>query len=140
MAFGAKKIFPLDTKPNIAIGVNIPFNGPAVFNSTYYTADAIKANMLNFFLTNLGERYMNPLFGGNLRKFVFEQIATDNIDTLKLTIRSIMTTYFPSVKIDALQIAEVTTEQDIDSQTVIVKITYSVVNTGITDNLEIEFT
>ena len=50
MAFNERKIFPLDTKPSTAIGINIPFNGSAVFNSTYLTKDAIKANLVNYFL------------------------------------------------------------------------------------------
>ena len=48
MAFGAKKIFPIDTKPSVAVGISIPFNGDAVFNSTYTTKDAVKSNILNF--------------------------------------------------------------------------------------------
>ena len=31
MAFGAKKIFPIDTKPGTAVGVAVPFNTPNVF-------------------------------------------------------------------------------------------------------------
>ena len=80
MAFGAKKIFPLDTKPSVAVGVSLPFNAPNVFRSTYLTKDAIKTNLINFFLTNQGERYLNPLFGGDLRAFIFEQITNDNLD------------------------------------------------------------
>jgi hypothetical protein len=47
VAFGAKKIYPIDTKPSVAVGIGLPFNGPAVFNSTYLTKDAIKANLIN---------------------------------------------------------------------------------------------
>ena len=49
MAFGAKKIFPIDTKPGIAVGVSLPFNAPNVFYSTYTTKDSIKYNLINFF-------------------------------------------------------------------------------------------
>ena len=72
MAFGAQKIFPIDTKPGTAIGVSLNFSNPGVFESTYLTKDAIKNNLINFFLTNQPERYLNPLFGGNLRNFIFE--------------------------------------------------------------------
>ena len=44
MAFGAKKIFPIDTKPGTAVGVAIPFNASSVFFPTYTTQDAIKNN------------------------------------------------------------------------------------------------
>jgi hypothetical protein len=62
MAFGAKKIFPIDTKPGTAVGVALPFNAPGVFYSTYTTKDAIRNNLINFFLTNPPERYLNPTF------------------------------------------------------------------------------
>ena len=50
MAFGAKKIFPVDLTPGTAVGVALPFNAPAVFRSTYTTKDAIKNNLINFFI------------------------------------------------------------------------------------------
>ena len=42
MAFGAKKIFPIDTKPGTGVGVSIPFNALGVFKTTYTTQEAIK--------------------------------------------------------------------------------------------------
>jgi hypothetical protein len=45
MAYGAQKIFPIDTKPGTAVGVSIPFNAPAVFTSTYTTKDGIRNNL-----------------------------------------------------------------------------------------------
>jgi len=54
MAFDAKKIFPIDKKPSVAVGVGIPFAAPAVFTSTYTTQQAIKNNLINFFLTGTG--------------------------------------------------------------------------------------
>ena len=35
MAFNARKIFPNDLKPRVAVGFNLPINGPAVFISNY---------------------------------------------------------------------------------------------------------
>jgi hypothetical protein len=97
MAFGAKKIFPLDTKPSVGVGVALPFNAPAVFRTTYTTQESIKYNLINFLLTNQPERYLNPLFGGNLRKFVFEQINQNNLEGLQLNIQSQITLYFPNI-------------------------------------------
>ena len=71
MAFNARKIYPIDTKPSVAVGIGLPFNGNAVFNSTYLTKDAIKSNLLNYFLTNQYERYLNNNFGANLKAFIF---------------------------------------------------------------------
>ncbi len=35
-----------------AIGVSIPFSKSSVFNQTFTTADQIKSNLINYFLTN----------------------------------------------------------------------------------------
>ena len=81
MAFGAVKKYPIDLNARKAIGVSLPFNGPGVFNSTYTTKDQTKSNLVNLLLTDIGERVMNPGFGTVLRKFLFEGIADNNIDT-----------------------------------------------------------
>ena len=97
MAFQVKKIYPLDLKPNTAIGVDLPFSGTGVFNSTYFSKDAIKANLINFFLTNKGERYLNPDFGSNIRKLLFENIDNNTLEDIKVTLLDEMKDYFPRV-------------------------------------------
>jgi phage baseplate assembly protein W len=134
MAFGAKKIFPIDTKPSVAVGVSIPFNGDAVFNSTYTTKDAIRNNLINFFLTNPEERYLNILFGGGLRAFIFEQITSGNLDFLKEDIQTKLALYFPSIVVNSLEVTSVQ-----DQNQVFVTLDYSIKNTGITDQIEIAF-
>jgi phage baseplate assembly protein W len=135
MAFGAKKIFPIDQRPGTAVGVAIPFNAPAVFFSTYTTQDAIRNNLLNFFLTNQTERYLNNLFGANLRAFIFEQITNDNLDGLKENIQSLIAQYFTNIRVDSLNIL-----QQPDYNEITVDLKYSIINTGITDQVEISFT
>ena len=133
MAFNPQQIYPIDLNASKAVGVDIPFNGPAVFKSNYLTKDAIKNNLINFFLTNPGERYLNPLFGAGLRAFIFEQITNDNLDFLREDINSKLNTYFPNMIINDLIVSgQVATNQ------VTVTLNYSIVNTNITDNLEIQ--
>ena len=91
MAFDAQQIFPIDFDKSAAVGIDIPFNAPGVFTPNYTTKAAIKNNLINYFLTNQGERPLNPSFGGGLRAFVFEQIATDNLDFMKERISSYAT-------------------------------------------------
>jgi phage baseplate assembly protein W len=134
MAFNPQQIYPIDLNASKAVGVNIPFTGPAVFISNYQTKDAIKNNLINFFLTNPGERPLNPLFGGGLRAFIFEQITTDNLDFLREDINLKLENYFPNIQVEDLII---TGQDDLNQITVTLK--YSVINTNITDTLEIEF-
>jgi phage baseplate assembly protein W len=72
------RVNPLDLQKNIAIGIGLPFNLKSVFTSTYTTKDQIKSNLVNLLLTDIGERPMNPRFGTNLRKFLFEGITDAN--------------------------------------------------------------
>jgi len=135
MAFGAKKIFPVDTKPGTGVGIGLPFNVPGVFKTTYTTKEAIKNNLINYFLTNQPERYLNPTFGASLRAFIFQQITENNLSGLKQDIQSKLNIYFPNVKIGTLDITSIP-----DINQVNVELTYSIINTGISDNINITFT
>ena len=83
MAVSRKKINPLDRQPRKAVGLDIPFAAPAVFNSTFQTKDALKVNLINFLLTNRGERPLNPNFGGGIREMLFENINQERLDDIK---------------------------------------------------------
>ena len=64
--------YPIDTEARKAVGFGFPLNGNAVFVPTYQTRDQIKANLVNYLLTNRGERVFNPNFGADLRNLLFE--------------------------------------------------------------------
>lgn len=132
MAFRIQNKFPIDTKARVAVGVSIPFNAPGVFNSTYQTSDQIKSNLINYFMTNYGERYLNPTFGGNIRATVFEQITQNNIEGLKLILTEDIKRYFPLVVINTL---DVYGTEDLNKLQILLN--YSVVNFGINDTLQI---
>jgi phage baseplate assembly protein W len=134
MAYNAQQISPIDFRPSVGVGVSLPFNGNSCFNTTFTTQEAIKSNLVNWFLTNQGERPLNPNFGGNLRQFLFQQISEDTIEFLEEDIQSQLSTVFPSVIVDSL---EVTTNPDYNSITVVLK--YSVESTNISDELNITF-
>ena len=135
MAFKAQQIFPIDFNKSAAVGVDIPFTAPSVFRPNYTTAAAIKNNLINYFLTNPGERPLNPTFGGGLRDFIFEQITTDNLDFLEERISSELGNFFTNILINNLEILK----QE-DTNTITISLTYSVSNTNISDTLEIDFT
>jgi phage baseplate assembly protein W len=130
MAFNPQQINPVDLNPNVAVGVNLPLNSPAVFMPNYQTKDAIKNNLINFFLTNPGERPLNPTFGGGLRAFIFEQINENNLDGLKENISFQIKNIFPSISITSLNII-----RNDDTNSVTIQLKYSVINSNINDNL-----
>lgn len=134
MAFDFKYKFPIDYSQK-GIGVSIPFNYGDVFNTTYDTASALKNNIINYFLTNPGERYDNPEFGGGLRRFIFEQLTGDNIEFIREDIQTKFTKKFPGVIVGNIDI--IVDESNQNQINVIIE--YSIPNTDIKDNIELNF-
>ena len=134
MAFNPQQIYPIDLDNSAAVGVNLPLNGPAVFISNFQTKDAIKNNLINFFLTEPGERFLNPNFGSGLRSFVFEQITEDNMNIIEDKIRNDLSTYFPSVIPQNIIVYE-----DQTLQAIITQVSYNVQNTAINDTITLQF-
>ena len=88
MAYRIPNINPIDIGSRVAIGVSIPFNVPQVFSQTYTTQDQIKSNIINYILTDKGERIFDPTFGSNIRKSLFENITEDLILNIEDTLNS----------------------------------------------------
>lgn len=134
MAFGARQIYPNDLRPRVAIGFDLPINGEGVFNSNYQTRDAIKNNLINYLLTNPGERPANPTFGAGLRRFIFTQIENDNLDFIREDLQDKINQNFPNVLLNNVEILSSPNQNQIT-----IKIYYSIPNTGINDQLELSF-
>ena len=134
MAFGARRVYPNDLRPRVAIGVNLPFSAPGVFQPNYQTKDAIKNNLINYFLTNPGERIKNPLFGAGLRAYIFTQIETGNLDFIKEDIQTKLNDNFPNIQVEDIEVL-----RSVNENTIQINITYSIPNTGINDTLELNF-
>lgn len=134
MAFEVKRIDPLDLQPRKAVGVKLPFSGKAVFNSTYETKEAIKANLINYILTGKGERYFNPTFGSGLRNLIFENINRDNLSELEFLMRDALQRYFPNLEILRLNVQGAP-----DSNMVSFSLNFKVKNTQVEDEITINF-
>tara|TARA_A100001201_G_scaffold133766_1_gene121044 strand:+ start:746 stop:1156 length:411 start_codon:yes stop_codon:yes gene_type:complete len=134
MPFEVKKIDPLDLQPRKAIGVKLPFSGQAVFNSTYTSAEAIKQNLINYFLTARGERYLNPTFGNALQNLLFDQLTEDKVVQIDALVRADLEFYFPRV-----EPVNIETTGDPDRNSVSFSMSYKVKDTNIEDELIINF-
>jgi len=130
MAFEAKKINPLDLQPRKAIGVAIPFSGNAVFNSTYQSIDAIKANLINYLLTGKGERYLRPTFGSGLRSMLFENATVENLEDIEILIREALVNYFPE-----LNIIDLFLENKTEYNTIEFGLKFAIVGTDLEDEI-----
>ena len=134
MAFGAVQIAPNDTRARVGIGVDLPFSAGGVFTPNYLTKQAIKNNLINYFLTNDTERYLSPNFGGNLRKYIFEQINANTTDFLKEDIQQQISLFFPNVIVAALDVVEYP-----DTNQIVITLKYTIADTNISDQLDIAF-
>ena len=124
--------FPIDLQPSRAVGFGFPLNGDAVFVPTFFTRDQIKANMINYLLTNKGERVFRPDFGADLRALLFEQILDVTTDDLKSNIQSDISQFFPNV-----EVVEIAFDNQPDENTVNFTLKYRIVNFGIEDSVNI---
>ena len=134
MPFNPINIFPNDLNPRVAIGVDIPFNSNSVFRQNFQTKDAIKNNLINLLLTDKGERIGNPNFGGNIRAFIFEQITNENLDFLQENIQLQIQN-----NINNILVEEVNILPQNDKNRVIINIKYSIPNTNIEDEINLNF-
>lgn len=130
MAVKVQQIDPLDLRTSVGVGVEIPFTGKAVFNTTYTTRDAIRSNIINYFLTNRGERYLNPTFGSDIRLLLFNNITEETTEEVKARVIKDITTYFPRVSPTQFEVTG-----NPDSQSFRVYFKYKIVNSNIDDEI-----
>jgi phage baseplate assembly protein W len=128
------RVNPLDLQKNIVIGVSLPFDAPGVFNKTYSTKDQIKSNLVNLLLTDKGERIMNPEFGADIRKSLFDNITDSSIELLKLKIIDAISIFIPEVVL-----GEISVIPDIDYNTLDVTINYRLAISNTPDQVTVQF-
>ena len=115
--------YPIDTEARRAVGFGFPLNGDAVFVPTYQTRDQIKANLVNYLLTN---------FGANLRNLLFENISDTTTEELRERIQNDINSFFPEV-----QVKQVIFDNIPDSNTINFTLTYQIVLFGIEESVNI---
>jgi phage baseplate assembly protein W len=134
MAFEVKKIDPLDLQPRKAVGLKLPFSGKSVFNVNYTTEEAIKTNLIHYFLTGRGERFLNVEFGNGLQRLIFDQLTEDKVREIDATVKADLSFYFPRVEPLSIETVGIP-----DNNTVQFSMRYKVKNTNIEDEVVINF-
>ncbi len=99
------------------------------FQMTKVTKDAFSSDLLFLLLTQKGERYMEPNFGTNLLKYVFE--PNDNLTATEVEkeIKKTISLYIPALTINSIEFNwNLDSEGNPISETqlnVVIKFTYS---------------
>jgi phage baseplate assembly protein W len=123
---------PIDSQPRRAVGFGFPINGDAVFVPTYTTSTQLKANLVNFLLTNEGERVFNPNYGADLRSKVFELMEGNTLEELESTITEYISQQFPSI-----EVKEIKFDPQPDNNTLFFTLTYTIILLGFEDTVNI---
>lgn len=130
MAYGLRKISPLDLKPSVSLGVAVPFRAASVFTPVYSSKEQTKYNLINFLLTNPGERVFNPSFGAGLRSKLFEQIERPVFEEIEQSLTTQIENTFPQI-----QVSEIKVVSDPDTNSISVKLSYRLRRSNESDNV-----
>jgi phage baseplate assembly protein W len=63
-----------------------------------YDFALIKQDIINHFNTRKGERVMNPEFGCDLKRILFDQITEDTFNSIQQTINESITSFIPEIE------------------------------------------
>jgi len=113
---------PQDVGQPRGIGISVLFNnGNNIFTQTFTTKDQVKSNLINYILTNKGERFFDPTFGGNLRASLFEPDTT--FDSVAARLENEIYAYVPNIIINSIDVKKFS-----DENLVNISISYSISN------------
>lgn len=124
---------PRDLDNRKAIGVKMPFNSDSVFVSTYSSLEACKVNLYNFFMTEKGERYLNPELGSGLMQYLFSSLDQDTLNNIRETIRFEVERFFPK-----LEISQINLDEYPDDNLLQIDIQFKIKGTELEDNLVLD--
>jgi phage baseplate assembly protein W len=130
VAYSPVNINPLDLRPSVGIGVSIPFSSAQVFSSVFTTKEQVRYNLINYVLTDPGERIFEPNFGLGLRSKLFTQLTVDFEEELKSLVTRGIETNFPMIEID-----KVLVESRPEENGVYLYVSYRIQNTGMSDEI-----
>lgn len=107
MAIELGKFNVKDLKENeykiLGIGINKRSNLNGLFPVNYTTLEQTKDNLVNLISTRKGERMMQPEFGCDIWKLIFEQIVREQLEfNIQSTIVEAVEIWLPYVNIDSI--------------------------------------
>jgi phage baseplate assembly protein W len=118
----AYPVVPQDIGQPRGIGISVLYNnGTNVFNTTTTTKEQVKSNLINFILTDKGERFFNPTFGGDIRASLFQ--PDSDFDSIASKLESEIYAYVPNININSINL-----NKQSDLNTVNIVINYSIYN------------
>lgn len=127
------KILKIHLDKTVQVGISLPMSATNVFPTTFSTKEQIKSNLLNFILTNKGERLYRPNFGTDIRKKLFEPNV--DFEVFKQVIYDDIGKEF----IDVLDMEDIVIESDIKTDVVSIAIVYRLKSEYESDLIQLTF-
>jgi phage baseplate assembly protein W len=111
----------------LGIGINKSSDRGGIFAVNYTTLTQAKDNLKNLILTRKGERIMNPTFGCDIYKVLFEQMDGGLIESkIESTILDAVSNWLPYLNID--EIIFDYDNNDIDNNRINLELKFSLVS------------
>lgn len=141
MAIELGKVNVADLSENdykvLGISINTTSDKNGIFAVNYTTLSQVKYNLINLILTRKGERVMQPNFGCDIWKILFEPIIDGEIDAqIESTIVEAVSTWLPYINIDRILFDY--DQNDIDNHRINLELQFSLIsNPNIRDSVTI---
>lgn len=88
-----------------AYGITSPTKrGDVMFEQTFTSYEAAKANLRNLLLTAKGERIMQPEFGSGIHSLLFEQMDDNLEERLEEVITESVNFWLPYINIETIEV------------------------------------
>ena len=127
------KILKVNLDKTTQVGISLPMDSSNVFPTTLSLKDQIKSNLLNFILTNKGERLYRPNFGTDIRKKLFEP----NIDFE--VFKQVLFNDIGKEFIDDIDLEDIVVESDIKTTVIKIAIVYRLKSEHESDLIQLTF-
>ena len=137
------KYQPRNETPDVAIGITMPFNnssngkpatknyasgstsGASVFSLSYSTQEQAVSNLKNLLLTRKGERYMQPNFGTDIYKTLFQNNTNDIRSELKTSLIDDIEYWLPYISVN-----DVVVSSSDDMHAISIALKFTITNIG----------
>ena len=90
----------------------------------------MKVNLINYLLTNKGERPLNPSFGAGIRELLFENIDQEELEDIKENITENIKSFFPTIIPTKVEVFS-----DPDTNLISFFLRYAIANQNIEDEI-----
>lgn len=121
----------------LGIGINKNSDSNGVFAVNYTTLSQAKDNIVNLIMTRKGERTMQPEFGCDIWRLIFEPIVGETIEQdIERSIIEAVDTWLPYVNIEEILFDY--NENDIDNNRIFLQVKFSLkINRNFGDSVTI---